>query len=236
MTSGGWFPGQPSWGGWGPVVDPPPYDLPWWLRSGWRPQWPIHVDPPPDAWGWGGRSGGGRPSWPPHVDPLPWGGGRSVPSWPWRWPGGPVDPPPDQWIGGGAFGGRSPVPVDPPPWSDDLIPWGDRIRWPHRWIVDPPPDFGARIDGLRQWVRSVLLSAGHAEEQLEGATVGDFLQAVEAVTMPAAARGTASVTAAQVARMDRPALERLKHQLASERQRLDSLNTHIDAQLKKDKG
>lgn len=221
-----WQPNFGGWGGWGPAVDPAPDD---WT-GGWG-----------GRGGWGGL-GGWRVPWPWPGDPAPWFGAARPVAMPQPMQAfamsQPMQPGPgpfgDPW--GGMAGFRPPIPIDPSLWAGGFAAPRGRVRWPD-WIADPAPeDLRARVEMFKRWAHGVLQAAGLREDQLARASVADLVQAMEHMAAPPAARtDVAAISAAQVAEMDRPQLDRLKHQLATERQRIEALATHVDAQLEKAK-
>lgn len=158
------------------------------------------------------------------VDPSPWPGPSPIPRplpWPlpepWPYPRPrpipyPVDPWPEDW-GVTRRGGRIPIPIPEP--------------------GDPSPlDLSFHVRNFKAWVDSILQTAGIPEEQLGRATVQDLVEAFRASITPPVARATATaLSAAQVARLDRGGLERLRHHLQAERDRLATLAETVDNRL-----
>jgi len=210
---------------------------------------PIPVDPSP----WPGGGGGGfgpRPvPWPGPipVDPSPWpgGGGGGFGPRPMPWPGPiPVDPSPWPGGGGGGFGPRpvpwpGPIPVDPSPWpGGGGGGFGPRpVPWPGPIPGDPAPwDLGSRVRLFEQHLED-LLRAGLGSERVESrkdlrkATVGDLVEAYEAVVM-APPGGLGSISAGQLAQMDASSRRQLQHQVKTELARLESLDKTLSEQRK----
>jgi len=192
---------RPWWGG--PVVDPSPWT---------------------GASGWGG--GGGWPG--PIVDPSPWPGPSPIPQ-PWPWPL------PSPWPFPRPIPRPRPIPYPVDPWPED---WGYTrsgrgIPIPVPEPGDPSPiDLSFHVRNFQAWVDSILQGAGIPADQIGRATVQDLLEAFRVSITPPVARATqTALSAAQVATLDRAGLERLRHHLHAERDRISTLADTVDNRL-----